>query len=80
MKTYQTFHNNSEEWWVKNLEKNSKVLVMNHHGMIFYLMADGSFVINNMLSKFILIIKNIFHYINSKKLIVVEQIPHCFVE
>ena len=30
-------------------------------------MADGFFVINNMLSKFILIIKNIFHYINSKK-------------
>ena len=30
-------------------------------------MADGSFVINNMLSKFILIIKNMFHYINSKK-------------
>ena len=30
-------------------------------------MADGFFVINNMLSKFILIIKNMFHYINSKK-------------
>ena len=48
IKTYQTFHNNSVEWWVNKFEKKfSKVQVIDSSWKIIFQLENGLYVINN---------------------------------
>ena len=48
MKTYQSFHNNSINWWSKKFERKfSRVYVIDSSGMILFLLENGFYVLNN---------------------------------